>query len=63
LEYWRQNFLAWVLKSSSLTQSSSISRKTQEHSMAFGKDLIKTLKKGLARHEVNYSKHEIKGKQ
>jgi hypothetical protein len=59
LEYWRQNFLAWVLKSSSLTQSSNISRKTQEHqehqehSMTFGKDLIKTLRKGLARHEVN----------
>jgi hypothetical protein len=53
------------LKSSSLTQSSNISRKTQEyqeHSMAFGKDLIKILRNGLARHEVNYSKHEIKGK-
>jgi hypothetical protein len=39
-----------------LTQSSNILRKTQEHqehSMAFGKDLIKTLRKGLARHEVN----------
>jgi hypothetical protein len=30
--------------------------------MAFGKDLIKILRNGLARHEVNYSKHEIKGK-
>jgi hypothetical protein len=53
LEYWRQNFLAWVLKSSSLTQSSNISRKTQEHqehSMVFGKEFDQTLRWDLARH-------------
>jgi hypothetical protein len=56
LESWRQNLLAWVLKSSSLTQSSNISRKTQEHQehfMVFGEDLDQTLRTKLAKHEVN----------
>jgi hypothetical protein len=45
-----------IVLSFSLTQSSHISRKSQEHQehfMAFGKGLIKTLRKGLARHEIN----------
>jgi len=53
LEYWKQNFLAWVLKSSSLTQSSNISRKTQEHQehfMIFGDDFDQTLRTNLAMH-------------
>jgi hypothetical protein len=43
------------LKSSSLTQSSNISRKTQErqeHSKVFGKDFDQT-QTDLARHEIN----------
>jgi hypothetical protein len=53
LEYWRQNFLAWVLKSSSPSQSSNTSRKTQEHQehfMVFGKDFDQTLRTNLAMH-------------
>jgi hypothetical protein len=56
LEYWNQNFLAWILRYSSLTQSSKISRKTQEHqehSMVFGRDFDQTLRTDLARHEIS----------
>jgi hypothetical protein len=62
----KTKFLAWVLKSSSLTQSSNISRKTQErqeHSIVFGKDFDQTLRIDLARHEINWSKHEFYEKQ
>jgi hypothetical protein len=55
-----KNLLAWVLQSSSLTQSSNISRKFQEHQehfMVFGKDLIKTLRNSLTRHVKMKSKH------
>jgi hypothetical protein len=53
LESWKKNLLAWVLRSSSLTQSSNISRKTQEHqehSMVFEKEFDQTLRWDLARH-------------
>jgi len=47
LKYWKQNLLAWVLQSSSLTQSSNILRKSQEHQehfMVFGEDFDQTPK-------------------